>query len=155
MFWWVYKVTLVSNFVRISWQKKLVRCPSRSPKYQRWPLPHLHLPRRHLPHRQNAWKWSCQWRSGFSAKLLSYWGWRFCLHRSWVDMFQFLMSWCCLGFKFANTLWKCWTWVQAWSLRNPGQCLSSVLLYWFSLCWIFLVMLWMQPLPPTVSSIEI
>lgn len=81
----------------------------------------------------------------------------FCLHKGWVDMFQFLMSWCCLGFKFANTLWKCWTWVQPWSLKDVGLCISSVLLYRFTVYtirWNFqVVMFGMQPLPPRVQTV--
>lgn len=70
----------------------------------------------------------------------------FCLHKGWVDMFQFLMSWCCLGFKFANKLWKCWTcwtWVQPWSLKDVGLCISWA----FTVC----IIRW-NATPPTDSK---
>ena len=110
--------------------EKLVRCPSQSPKYQRWHLPHRHLPRRHLPHRQNAWKWSCQWRSGFLRKtgLLSY---------CWVTFFAFIeLGWICFNSWCLDVVWGSNLQthsenVEPWSLKDVGQCLSSLLLYWF------------------------
>ena len=153
MFWWVFKVALVSNFVRISWQKSWsgARAGHRNIRDGPYHTCTCHTGTCHTgkTHGNEV----ASGGVGFYVKLDSFLivGWRSL--PSWrlggyVSILDVLMLFGVQICKHTLKMLNLSTTMESEKPRPISFLSIAILVY---LCWIFPgVMLWMQPLPPTV-----